>query len=332
MAGWSRAPRQWCFTLAIVMAAALGGSAPVHAQDYPTRPITFVVPGPAGGGTDVLGRALAQAMGKSMDQTIIVENKPGASGALAAHAVAQAKPDGYTVFFTHAAPIQNSPHLGKTPYDVRRDFTFVTQIGVVPLVLVANKTVPAKDMKEFLQWARENKGKISYGSYGAGSAGHLISLFLSRSRDLDMAHAAYKGEAPMLQDIIGGHVPWGFASAGTIRPFLANGQLRALAVTNSSRLQDLPDVPTMAEAGLTEPEFTFSGWVGLLAPAAIPAPVLAELEKQTRAALQTPPLQQLLKTYAIEITAKPSAEFRREFEASDPAIARLIEASGAKQE
>ena len=265
-------------------------------------------------------------------KTIVVENKPGASGALAAHAVAQAKPDGYTVFVTHAAPIQNSPHMGKTPYDVRRDFSFVTHIGVVPLGLVVNKTVPANDMREFLQWARETKGKISYGSYGAGSAGHLISLFLSRSRDLDMAHAAYKGEAPMLQDIIGGHVPWGFASAGTIRPFLANGHLRALAITSSKRLPDLPNVPTMAEAGLTEPEFTMTGWVGLLAPAAIPAPVLAELEKHTLAALQTPSLQDLMKSYAIEVTARPSSEFRRDFEATDPRLARLIEASGAKQE
>jgi tripartite-type tricarboxylate transporter receptor subunit TctC len=315
-----------------VIVSALCISTPGNAQGYPNRPVTFVVPGPAGGGTDALGRALAQSMGKSMGQTIIVENKPGASGALAAQALAQAKPDGYTLFVTHAAPIQNSPHMGKTPYDVRRDFAFVAQIGKVPLVLVVNNTVPATNMREFLQWARENKGKITYGSYGAGSAGHLISLFLSQSRGLDMAHAAYKGEAPMLQDLIGGHVPWAFASAGTPGPFLASGQLRALAVTSNNRLPDLPNVPTMAEAGLTEPEFTMSGWVGVLAPAAVPAPIVAELEKHVLAALQTPSMQQFLRSYAIEPTASGSTEFRRDFEASDPILARLIEASGARQE
>ena len=333
MVGWIRAPRRWRFAHACMVAAAgLCSSVSVQAQNYPARTITLVVPGPAGGGTDIIGRALAQAMAASTGQTIIIENKPGAAGAVAAQAVAQAKPDGYTVFFTNAAPIQNSPHMGKTPYDVRRDFAFVAQLGMVPLVLAVNKTVPANDIKEFLQWARANKGKLSYASYGAGTAGHLMSLFLSQSRDLDMAHAAYKGEAPMLQDMLGAHVPWGFTSAGTIRPYLASGQLRVLAVASDKRLPDMPNVPTMAEAGLTDTEFTTTGWVGVLAPAAVPAPVLAELEKHTLLALQAPSLRELLKSYGMEITARPGVEFRRAFEATDPLLARLIEASGAKSE
>lgn len=316
----------------IALFATLCGALPADAQTYPTRTITVLVPGAPGGATDAFGRALAHSMTRSMGQTVIVENKPGASGMLAAQAVTQAAPDGYTILLTHAAPIQNSPHMGKVPYNVRKDFAFIAEIGSAPLVLAVSRSVPAKDMKEFLAWAQQNKGKLSYGTYGAGSSGHLMSAFLSQSRKLEMAHAAYKGEAQLIQDMIGGHVPWGIASLGSFAPHLAGGQLRALAITGDSRSKDLPDVPTMAEAGLTEPEFKPIGWVGVMAPAATPAPILAEIEKHTIASLQTPEMKQLFKTYAMEVTGRSSAQFRREFETTDPVVAKLIEISGAKQE
>ncbi len=341
---WTHAPRSFARafssfhhkslarSLGVATIAALCGIVPAGAQTYPARTITVLVPGAPGGATDAFGRALAHSMTKSMGQTVIVENKPGASGMLAAQAVTQAAPDGYTILLTHAAPIQNAPHMGKVPYNVRKDFAFIAEIGSAPLVLAVNKNVPAKDMKEFLAWAQQNKGKLSYGTYGAGSSGHLMSAFLSQSRKLEMAHAAYKGEAQLIQDMIGGHVPWGIASLGSFSPHLAGGHLRALAITGDSRSKDLPDVPTMAEAGLTEPEFKPIGWVGVMAPAATPAPILAEIEKHTIASLQTPEMKQLFKTYAMEVTGRTSAQFRREFETTDPIVAKLIEISGAKQE
>ena len=318
---------------AIAVASAVAFTiAPSLAQNYPARPITVVVPGAPGGATDAFGRALAQSMSKSMGQTVIVENKPGASGLLAGQTVAQAAPDGYTILLTHGTPIQNAPHMGTVPYNVRKDFAFIAQIGSGPLLLAVNPSIPAKNMQEFLAWAQANKGKLSYGSYGAGSSGHLLSAYLNQSRNLDMAHAAYKGEAQLLQDMIGGHVPWGIATMGSLAPFLASGQLRALAIASEKRSSDFPDVPTMVEAGLTDPEFKPSGWFGVLAPAATPTPVLAELEKHALAALQSPGMTQLFKTYATMVTGLGSEAFRREFEASDPVIARLIELSGAKQE
>jgi tripartite-type tricarboxylate transporter receptor subunit TctC len=318
--------------IALAAVAVLCGSTTVHAQTYPAKPITIVVPGAPGGATDAFGRALAQSMSASLGQTVIVENKAGASGMLAAQAVAQAAPDGYTLLLTHAAPIQNAPYMGKVPYDVRRDLAFIAQIGSAPLMVAVGKSVPAKDMKEFIAWAQKNKGKISYGSYGAGSGGHLISAFLNQSRQLDMAHAAYKGEAQLIQDLIGGHVPWGVLSMGSLAPHLASGNLRALAITSDSRSQEHPDVPTMAESGFPEPELRPVGWVGVLAPAAIPGPVLALVEKQVLASLQSPGMTKLLKSYAIEVTSLGAAKFRSEYEATDPIVGRMIEMSGAKQE
>jgi tripartite-type tricarboxylate transporter receptor subunit TctC len=312
--------------------AVLCASATARAQNYPARPITIVVPGAPGGATDAFGRALAQSMSASLGQTVIVENKAGASGMLAAQAVAQAAADGYTLLLTHAAPIQNAPHMGKVPYNVRRDFAFIAQIGAAPLMVAVGKSVAAKDMKEFIAWAQQNKGKISYGSYGAGSGGHLISAFLNQSRQLDMAHAAYKGEAQLIQDLIGGHVPWGVLSMGSLAPHLASGNLRALAVTSDTRSQEHPDVPTMAESGFPEPELRPVGWVGVLAPAAVPGPTLAIIEKHVLASMQSPAMMRLLKSYAFDVTGLGAAKFRSEFEASDPLVARMVETSGAKQE
>jgi tripartite-type tricarboxylate transporter receptor subunit TctC len=328
---WLRLPAR-CMGVALATLAVLCAQATAHAQSYPARPVTIVVPGAPGGATDAFGRALAQSMSASLGQPVIVENKAGASGMLAAQAVAQAAPDGYTLLLTHAAPIQNAPHMGKVPYDVRRDFAFIAQIGSAPLMVAIGKGVVAKDMKEFVAWLQQNRGRISYGSYGVGSGGHLISAFLNQSRQLDMAHAAYKGEAQLIQDLIGGHVPWGVLSMGSLAPHLAGGNLRALAITSDSRSQEHPDVPTMAESGFPEPEFRPVGWVGVLAPAAIPGPVLALIEKQVLASLQSPGMTKLLKSYAIEVTGLGAAKFRNEYEATDPIVGRMIEMSGAKQE
>ena len=319
----------------LAAAAALACTPLALAQgSYPSKPITFVVPTPAGGGMDVLARTLADEMSKKMGQPIIIDNRPGAAGMIGAQTVARAAPDGYTVLVTHSGPVLTAPYMfSKVAYDVRRDLAFVTQLCTGQLVLAVNpQKVPATNMKEFVRWAGQNKGKVSYGSYGIGSSGHLMSAYLSGSRQLEMTHVAYKGEAAMAQDLVGGQIEWGIGSVGTLAPFIANGRLRALGVLGDKRPADLPDVPTLAEQGLKDPEFTPLGWVAVLAAANTPAPVLQRLEQETRAAVQTTAMKARFQAFGMEPMGTSSAEFRREYDAQIPMVERLIKLSGAKVE
>jgi tripartite-type tricarboxylate transporter receptor subunit TctC len=318
---------------AFVAIAALACSPLGFAQDYPSRPITFVLPAPPGGATDAIARVLAEEMRKNLKQTIIVDNKPGAAGMLGTQAVARANPDGYTVLVAHSGPVAYAPYMfSKVPYDVKRDLAFITEICSASLVYAVSKDVPAKTMKEFVAWAEKNKGKVNYGSFGVGSSSHLLNAYLSESHKLDMSHVAYKGEAPMTQDMLGGQIHAGIGTLGTMAPHIASGQLRALAVVGAQRLKDLPDLPTMAEAGLPDAEYKVLGGMVMMAPAGTPAPVLALLEKEARAAIQSVALKARFQVYGLVGMGNSSAEFRRNLEASGPIIQKLITVSGAKVE
>ncbi|MGJ7509801.1 Bug family tripartite tricarboxylate transporter substrate binding protein [Variovorax sp. GT1P44] len=316
---------------ALIGIAALACGVLAFSQDYPTRAITLVVPAPPGGATDVLARVLAEEMGKSLKQPVIVDNKPGASGMLGASAVARAAPDGYTLFLSHAAPIYYAQYMfSKVPYDVKRDFALITEICSASLVFAVGKEVPARNMKEFIAWAQTQKGKVNYGSFGVGSSSHLMMAYLGESRHLDMTHVAYKGEAPMIQDMIGGQIPVGIGTLGSMAPHIASGSLRPLAIIGDSRLSDMPKVPTMAEAGFPDEEFKPLGGVMLTAPAKTPAPVLARLEKEARAAVQTAAMKARFQMYGLVAMGNSSAEFRKNFEASGPIVQKLVQVSGAK--
>lgn len=316
-----------CTTIAPIQARA-------QAPAYPTKTITFVVPAPPGGAVDIIARAMATEMGRRMGQTIIVDNKPGATGMLAAQTVARAAPDGYTLLITHSTPILAAPYLySKMAYDPKTAFAFVSQICTGQLLFVVNPAkVPVKNMTEFMAWAQKNKGHVSYGSYGIGSQGHLMGAYMSESRNLDMLHVAYKGEPPMLQDLMGGQINWAIATSGTAAPQIQSGRLRGLAVMGDHRLPELPDVPTMAEAGFPQTEYKTMGWVALLAPAKTPAPVLARLEKEARAAAMLPAIKTQIESFGFEPLGTTSEQFRRDFQASSPVIERLIKLSGAKVE
>lgn len=225
----------------------------------------------------------------------------------------------------------NAPLLhAKVPYDVRRDLSFVTQLSTGPYVLAVNKDVPVKNVQEFLAWAAQNKGKVSYDSYAVGSFAHLVGAYMSQSKGLDMTHISYKGEAPMVQDLAGGQISWGIASIGTLTPHLASGKVRALALFGNHRSKDLPNVPTMSEAGLSEPEYKPVGWVGMLVPAGTPAPVLSRLEKEARTSIRSPALSAYFQMNGSEPIGNSGVDFRRNFEASLPIVERMIKISGAK--
>lgn len=319
------------FKILLITWSSLIAIATLAQDSYPSKTITLVLPAPPAGATDVLARVFADELGKRLKASVIVDNRPGGGGVLGASAVARANPDGHTILFTHASPISFVPHIfSKVPYDVRRDFAFITEICAASLVFAVNKDVPARNMKEFLAWATQNKGKVNYGSYGVGSASHLLNAHLSESRKLDMTHVGYKGEAPMIQDMVGGQIPIGIGTMGTMAPHIASGSLRALAIIGEHRLSDLPQVPTMEEQGFKDTEFKLAGGLMLLAPIKTPDAVLSRLEKEAREIVQGTALKARFQAFGVVAVGNSSVEFRKNFESTGPLIQRLVAVSGAK--
>ena len=315
----------------LLAVAALACSSVVAAQDYPSRPITLVVPAGPGGATDIIARVMAEEFSKRLKQPVVVENKTGASGMIGTQAVARATPDGYTLLMAYSTPIYYARHMfSKVPYDVTRDLAVISEVATTSLVLTVNSSVPAKNMKEFMAWAQQGKGKLSYGSYGTGSAGHLMSAYLSQSRDLAMSHVPYKSEGPYIQDLAGGVVPWGIGTLGPMLPHVKSGRVRPLAVMAAKRLPELPDVPTMAEAGFPDKEFLTVAWFTLSAPAGTPKPILDLLEKHAREISQSTPMKARFQVFGLEGVGGSAEQFRRNFEATSPIIEKLVKVSGAR--
>lgn len=301
-----------------------------RADAFPSRPVTLVVPAPAGGATDALARTLADIMGKSLGQPFVIDNKPGASGMLATQAVARARPDGHTLLMTFTTPIYYAPYMfSKMAYDPRRDLAFITHVCDANLVLAVNKDVPAASMKQFVAWAGANKGKVVYGSYGIGTGGHLMSSYLSEQLGLDMIHAPYKGEAPMVQDLVGGQIPWAIGTVGTMGPHIASGRLRALAIVGDQRIDSLPGVPTMAQAGFPDKEYKPVGGFVMMAPSGVPAPVLKRLEGEARAAVQNAQMKARFQVYGLVAVGNSAVDARKAFDDSGPVIEKLVKISGA---
>ena len=315
----------------LLAAAAVAFSTLAGAQTYPSKPVTMIVPAGPGGATDILARVMAEEFAKRFNQTFLVDNKTGASGMIGTQAVARAAPDGYTLLLAYSTPIFYAPYIfSKVPYDVKRDFAFISEVATTSLVLYVHKDVPVKNMKEFIDWAQKNKGKLNYGSYGTGSAGHLMSAYLSQSRDLQMAHVPYKSEAPLVQDLAGGTVPWGIGTLGPWLGVLKDGRVRPIAVMADKRLPDLPGVPTMAEQGFKDPEFRTIAWFTLLAPAGTPPEIVARLEKEARAVVASTPMKARFQVNGLEGVGSTGEQLRRDLDATGPVIERLVKISGAR--
>jgi tripartite-type tricarboxylate transporter receptor subunit TctC len=254
----------WLVSVTVFVAAANG-----YAAEFPTHPIRVVVPYAAGGPTDILGRLVADFLGRDLKQAAFVENRAGAQGAIGAETVARADPDGYTLLVVAGSMIVLNPLLyKKLSYDPARDFRLLALITEVPVVMEVHPSVPARTVAEFVAYAKQNPGKLSFGSAGTGGTIHLAGEMFKQMAGIEMTHVPYKGAAPALADLLAGNIQVMFDSVGTALPPVRSGLLRALGVSSAHRNSNLPDVPTIAESGY--PDYLVSVWFGVAAPARVP--------------------------------------------------------------
>jgi tripartite-type tricarboxylate transporter receptor subunit TctC len=317
--------------VSLFLALALAPAAPLLAAPdaYPTKPIRFIVPYPAGGPLDTVARLLAQKVAENLKKPVIVDNKPGAGGNIGADTVAKAPPDGYTILMGAVATHAINPSLyASIPYDPVRDFAPITQIASTPNVLVVNPSVPARTVREFIAYARANPGKLNFGSGSTGSAGHLAGELFKSLAGVEMTHVPYKGAAPAMQDLIGGRIQLMFDNLASSLGQIRAGKVRALAVTTAKRSLLAPDLPTIAESGL--PGFDISTWFGLFAPAATPREVLERLHAEFTRALAAPDVRERMLALGAEPVGSRPDEFAAYIRSEAQKYARLVNASGAK--
>jgi tripartite-type tricarboxylate transporter receptor subunit TctC len=296
---------------------------------WPDQPLRWVVPYPAGGGTDVLARTVAEAMRQTLGQQIIVDNRPGASTNIGGQAVATAKPDGYTFMSADNAILAYNEHLfTKLPFNPEKDFTYVGGISRFPLALVVHPSFEAKTVKEFLDYARANPGKLNYASPGNGSPHHLaMEMFKNRTKTF-LTHIPYRGAAPALQDVMGGQVPCMFLDLAAGLPVITSGKVRALAIGSAKRVAALPDVPTLAEAGVPNTEvFAFQG---ILAPAGLPAAITARLNGDLNKALLNPAVVKRMADFGMEALPGTPEQFRAMARSESKRWGEIIKAAGVK--
>lgn len=283
-------------------------TSPVLANEFPGRPIKIVVPAAAGGPTHITAQLLAEKMQASLGQPVVVEPKPGAGNNLGADYVAKSEPDGYTLLFattgTHAI---NQTLFKKLPFDPIKDFEPVSLVVQYPLLLVVSPDLPVTSVKELIDYARKNPGKLNRASGGLGTSMHLSGELFVHQANIDAPHVPYKGSAPALNDLMGGHVQLMFDSMITAMPLVEGGKLRALAVTGRTRSPLLPDVPTVAEAGL--PGYEATGWTGIVVPAGTPHDVVMKLNSAIVQAVRSPELQDAFKKQAAEPVGSSPEEF-----------------------
>ena len=306
----------------LALPLALGASA-ASAQAYPSKPIRWLVPYPAGGGSDFLARTIGQQLSTQIGQSVVVENKPGGNTAIAASDVARAPADGYTMLSADNGTMTfNTALYGKLTYNPDKDLTPVTLMGRFPMILVVGPGSDAKDAKDFIAKAKAQPGKISYGSAGAGSPHHLAMELLKTRTGLHMVHIPYRGAAPALGDLAGGQIPVMMVDMAAGAGFIKSGKIRPLAVANDKRLPQLPDVPTFDELGVKGVES--AALVGLVAPAALPADVKATLQKQVAAAIEQPAVKQKLIEFGVEPVGSSSQAYADLLKAENARWHKLI--------
>jgi len=303
--------------------------APVCAQDYPTRPVRIVVPFAAGGGVDILTRALAQPLGERLGQQVIVDDKPGAGGNLGVDAVAKAPPDGYTLVMATTGTHTINPGLyPKLPFDAERDFKPVTLIASVPNLLVVNPALGVDSAAALVALAKSKPGALSFASFGNGASNHLSGEMLKSLTGIDVAHVPYKSAPQAVTDLMAGQTAFAFVNTPLALPHVRSGKLKALAVTGAKRSAATPEFPTMQEAGV--PGFVVESWYGLMAPAGTPDAVIARLHKETLAVLATNEVREFFAKQGADVVTSSPAEFAAMVRTERARWADVIRTSGAK--
>ena len=290
----------------LLLATAIAIAPSAGAQKYPDHPIKLIVPVPPGGGVDILSRAIGNKMSQSMGQPVVVENKAGASAAIGTEMLAKSPPDGYTIMMGYSAHATNPIFSSSLPYDTNKDFAAIAHVGYIPLILVVNANSPYRTVQELVAAAKAKPGQLQFASGGAGAGAHLSGELLKNIAGVDIVHVPYKGNAPALNDLLGGQVTMMFDTITTALPHVKSGKLRALAVTSPTRSPLAPEVPTMIESGL--PAFDISAWYVMFAPANVPKDVMQRLNAEVNKAIADPELRKSLGEQGVEFTGGTSAD------------------------
>lgn len=265
---------------ALITLGLVGAMLPsVHAQGYPNKPIRLIVPFPPGGGNDVIGRIIAQKLTERFGQQVVVDNRAGANGIVGLQALMQAPPDGYTIGVAAAGPMAVNPSLyDKLPYDSLKDFSYVTNMVIFPLILITHPSVPVKTTQELINLAKAKPKQIFFGTPGSGNSAHLAGELLNSMANIQTVHVPYKGQGPAMADLVTGQVQMMFASIPSVLPQVKSGQVNAIAMGSAKRVPSLPDIPTLSESGV--PGFEAYSWVGILTPAKTPKDIITKLNKE----------------------------------------------------
>jgi tripartite-type tricarboxylate transporter receptor subunit TctC len=300
-------------------------------EAFPNRTVTLVIPFAPGGSTSIVGRVIADRMSQLLGQSIVVDNRPGAGGTVGTRLVAKSDPDGYTILLGYTGTLAIGPSLYKeVGYDPRQDFAPIGMIGNAPSALVVHPSFAVKSVAALIAYAKANPGKVNFGSAGVGSVNHITGEYFARTAGITLMHVPYRGTGPALTDLLGGHIPMALAPIPAIHADVAAGLLRALAVTGKTRSGLMPDVPTIAESGLTG--FEASLYYGLVAPAGTPRPVIDRLNKALRAALASDEVKKQLAEDGTEITPGTPDDYADFIDRDEKRWSELVKASGVGQE
>ncbi|MFO1323709.1 MAG: tripartite tricarboxylate transporter substrate binding protein [Burkholderiales bacterium] len=321
----TRNPARW-----MVVASAFWLAAGAAAQAFPDKPIRFVIPFAAGGGSDVMARVIAEPLAQRLGQPVVVDNKPGGNATIGADFVAKSNPDGYTWLHTSPGPQITNPYLmAKLPYDPVKDLTPVARLGTFIAVLVVNPDVPARTVKELVEYAKANPKKLNFASPGIASGSHLATEYFRTVAGIELVHVPYKGTGAAIQDLISGNVQMSIDSMAALLPHIKSGKLRALAVAYPQRAPSLPDVPTIAE---TYPGFDASPMNYLSVRGGTPQPLVDKLNAEVNAVLAVPAIKQKLLDMGVIVTPSTPDEIARQVESERAKWKKVIETSGAKAE
>jgi tripartite-type tricarboxylate transporter receptor subunit TctC len=313
----------------IALAWATQVTAADSGQSYPNRPIRFIVPFAPGGSTDTLARTVGQKLGEALGEQVVVDNRSGGNGNIGTDLVAHAAPDGYTILLGYIANLAIGPSLyAKLPFDPVKDLAPVTQLAVAPNILVVHPSVPAKNFKEFIAYAKANPQKVNFASAAVASPGHLAGELLNHAAGIHMQHVPYKGSGQAVVDLVGGQVQVMVSGMSSVMPHIKAGRLRALAVTGAQRSPAVPDIPTIAESGF--PKFEATAWYGVLVPARTPKAIVTRLHDEIVRALKMPDVKERLESVGFEIVGSTPEAFGAYIKSEIVKWAPVVKASGAK--